>query len=80
MFSQRCPDQTIWERVQNASASALTQSMPFDHTTAVPRSLHWKLVKCYIHFKELLLVSKVLKAELESLSNLLFASCSQLRA
>lgn len=54
--------------------------MSFDHTAAVPKSLHWKRVECYIHFKELLLVSKVLNAKLESLSNLLFALCSKLQA
>lgn len=39
---------------------ALTCSMSFDRIAAVPRSLHWNPVKCYIHFKELLLFSKVL--------------------
>lgn len=53
----------------------LTYSASFDHIAAVPKSLHWRLVKCYIHFKELLLFSKVLNAKLESLSNLLFALC-----
>lgn len=49
----------------------------FDHSAAVPKSLHWNPLKCYIHFKELLLFSEVLNAKLESLSNLLFALCSQ---
>lgn len=74
--SQKCPDQTNQKLIQNASASALTYSTSFDHIAAVPKSLHWKPVKCYIHFKELLLFSKVLNAKLESRSNLLFALCS----
>lgn len=80
MFISKCPDQTIWGWAQNASASSLTQSMSFDHTVSVPKPPHWKPGKCYIHFKELLLVSKVLNAKLEPLSNLLFALCSQLHA
>lgn len=51
-------------------------SLFFDHTAAVPKSPHWKPVKCYIHFKGLLLLSKVRNAKLESLSNSLFALCS----
>lgn len=59
---------------------ALWHRLSFDHAATVPRSLHWKPVKCYIHFKGLLLVSKVLNAKLESLSNLLLALCSELQA
>ena len=58
-------------------ALALAYSPTFDHTAAFPKSPHWKPVKCYIHFKELLLFSKVLNTKLESLSNLLFALCSR---
>lgn len=54
---------------------ALRHILSFDHSAAVPKSPHWKPVKRYIHFKELLLLSKVLNAKLESLSNLLFALC-----
>lgn len=62
----RMPLQALWHILR----------LSFDHTAAVPKSLHWKPVKCYIHFKELLLLSKVLNAKLESLSNSLFALCS----
>lgn len=77
MFFSKMPRSKQTQNVQNASARALVHSPSFDHTAAVPRSLHWKPVKGYIHFKELLLFSKVLNATLESLSNLLFALCSR---
>lgn len=70
-------DQTNPKLVQNPWASALTQSTSFDHSAAVRRSLHWNPLKCSIHFKELLLFSKVLNGKLESLSNLLFAPSHQ---
>lgn len=54
--------------------------MSFDHIATVPKSPQWKPMKCYIHFKELLLFSKVLNAKPESLSNLLFALCFQSQA
>ena len=75
-FSKNGQIKQTWT-LQNASASALAYSPTFDHTAAFPKSPHWKPVKCYIHFKELLLFSKVLNTKLESLSNLLFALCSR---
>ena len=56
------------QSVQNASASLITCSRKYDHTTPVLFDLHWLPVNEYIKFKILLLTCKALHQQAPTLT------------